>query len=57
MSKSPDSEDKKMFKSLNEIFEIKQKEKQMSDNLKGYKRSKLINGFEFGRALGKGKFG
>lgn len=46
-----------MFKSLNEIVETKQREKNLAENPKGFKRSKVVNGFEFGRTLGKGKFG
>ena len=29
----------------------------MAEQAKNYKRSKILNGFEFGRTLGKGKFG
>lgn len=57
MSKNQGSTgDKQKFKSLNEIIELKHKEK-FAENAKNYQRSKIINGFQFGKTLGKGKFG
>lgn len=55
MNKSPEHDDKTIFRSLNEIVELKQREK-----IGGHqpsRGSKIINGFEMSRTLGKGKFG
>ena len=48
---SSEVEEKKTFKSLNEIVQSKVKEKIVK------KSSKIVNGFELGPNLGKGKFG
>lgn len=58
MKGNPETEDKKLFKTLNEIVESKHKEKASPETKKsGCRRSGLINGFELGTVLGRGKFG
>ena len=53
-----DPGEKKTFKSLNEIVECKAKEKMIQEQGRGTrKRSGVVNGFEMGMVLGKGKFG
>ena len=48
----------KTFKSLNEIVETKNREKNpMIQSKFGRKSSKIVNGYEVGQVLGKGKFG
>ena len=55
---STEVSDKKTFKSLNEIVESKAKEKMLQErSCSTKKRSAVINGFEIGGVLGKGKFG
>ena len=55
---STETGDKKVFKSLNEIVANKAKEKMIQQTSKSsQKSSKIINGFEIGPVLGKGKFG
>ena len=55
---STETEQKKVFTSLTEIVASKAKEKMIIQNSKSsQKRSKVINGFEMGSVLGKGKFG
>jgi predicted Ser/Thr protein kinase len=56
--RSPEAEEKKVFKSLNEIIANKNKEKTVVEVVRPpLKTSRMINGFEFGNVLGKGKFG
>lgn len=53
-----ETEEKKTFKSLNEIIECKNKQKMANEkNQIAKKPSKMINGFQIGATLGKGKFG
>jgi hypothetical protein len=55
---NPEIEDKKLFKTLNEIVQSKQKEKTSPETKKSAcRKTGMINGFELGRVLGRGKFG
>lgn len=55
---STETGEKPIFKSLNEIVESKAKEKMLMETSKSPKKqSKVVNGFEVGQVLGKGKFG
>jgi hypothetical protein len=55
---NPEMEDKKLFKTLNEIVQSKQKEKTSPETKKSScPKTTMINGFELGSVLGRGKFG